>query len=303
MDAVSNGSRRFTAVLLAAFLVTVLALVAGGRGEAAAAEPGKALTLPGALPRADESGLVPINDIQMWYAIFNKKGGAPVLLIHGGLGSGDNWGNQIPALAKTHQVIIADSRGHGRSTRSARPFSFDVMTDDYVALLKHLHVDKVALVGQSDGAIIGLDMAMRYPERLGKLWAFGANFNHAGLRTDAPNPFQHRILGPALKKRRQDYEKLSPTPTEYESLFNAMNAMWETQPDFKPEQLARIRVPTVIADGENEELIRRDHTEALARLVPGATLVILPGVGHVAMWQDPQLYNQALLRFLDTVSK
>jgi pimeloyl-ACP methyl ester carboxylesterase len=104
------------------------------------------LPKPAALPMADESGLAPVDDIQMWYAIFNKSGSNPVLLIHGGLINADTWGNQVPVLAKTHQVIVADSRGHGRSTRSSKPFGYELMADDYLALLDHLKIDKVAIV-------------------------------------------------------------------------------------------------------------------------------------------------------------
>ncbi|HEY0686270.1 MAG TPA: alpha/beta hydrolase [Steroidobacter sp.] len=272
--------------------------MAGAHSNHAVAQSASQLTFPADLPRADESGRVRVSDIDMWYAVFNKGGENPVLLIHGGLGSADNWGNQLPALIKSHKVIVADSRGHGRSTRSERRIGYAIMTDDYVALLDRLEIDKVALVGLSDGAIIGLDMAMRYPERLSKLWAFGANYNVAGLRPDAPDVDNHPLIGPALRKLRQDYEKLSPTPTDYDSFFKAVNEMWAKEPDYQPEQLARITTPTVIADGEHDEFIKRAHTEELARLVPGAKLVILPDVGHLASWQNPRLFNEEMMRFL-----
>ena len=108
-----------------------------------------------------------------------------MLLIHGGLGSADDLGFQIPALADKHKVIVADSRGHGRSTRSDQPYSYALMADDYVALLDHLKIDKTALVGWSDGAIIGLDIAMRHPERLSRLFAFGANYTAEGWNASA----------------------------------------------------------------------------------------------------------------------
>ena len=87
------------------------------------------------------------------FPIFNKGGGNPVLLIHGGLVNGDSWGNQVRVLAKHHEIIIADSRGHGRSTRSSKPFGYELMANDYLALLDRLEIDKVALVGWSDGGI------------------------------------------------------------------------------------------------------------------------------------------------------
>ena len=74
--------------------------------------------------------------------------------------------------------------------------------------------------------------------------------------------------------------------------------MWATQPDYKPEQLAKITVPTMIADGEHDEGIKREHTEELAKLIPGAKLNILPGVSHFAFWQKPDEFNQAVLDFL-----
>ena len=293
-DAAMNTLRKTAVKGMAA---TVLAaIVVWGQ---ALADASKALVPPTPLPKPDESAHVRINDIQMWYAVFNKSGGDPVLLIHGGLGTADDWGNQISALAKTHKVIVADSRGHGRSTRSAQPLGYALMADDYLALLRHLKVDKVAVVGQSDGAIIGLELAMRHPEYLTRLWAYAANFNTTGLVTDGPNPMTDPVFGPAIVRKRKEYERLSSTPADYDSLFKAVNEMWQSQPNYQAAELARIKTRTAIADGEREELIKHEHTNELARRVPGSKLVLLPGVGHLAMWQDPSLYNRELLRFLD----
>ena len=93
-----------------------------------------------------------------------------MLLIHGGVGHADLWAHQVNDLMKDH-MIMADSRGHGRSSRTADPYSYSLMASDYLALLDYLKVDKVALVGWSDGGIIGLNIAMKHPERLIKLFA------------------------------------------------------------------------------------------------------------------------------------
>jgi pimeloyl-ACP methyl ester carboxylesterase len=79
---------------------------------------------PAALLPADESGLAPVDDIMMWYAVHNKGGGDPVLLVHGGTSNAETWGNQVPALVRHHEVILGESRGHGRSTRSGKPYSY-----------------------------------------------------------------------------------------------------------------------------------------------------------------------------------
>src|SRR4030095_5495008 len=108
-------------------------------------------------------------------------------MLHGGLGHSDVWGNQIPVFAQYFKVICADSRGHGRSTRSDQPYSYDLLASDVVALMVYLKIDKASMVGWSDGGIIGLDIAMNHPERLNRLFAFGANTNVAGLRSDIAN--------------------------------------------------------------------------------------------------------------------
>ena len=133
------------------------------------------MTLPPtpALPQPQESGLAPVNGVKIWYATFGS--GEPVILLHGGLAHAEYWGKQVPALAAHYRVVVMDSRGHGRSSRDARPFGYDLMTDDVVGLMGFLKIDKAAVVGWSDGAILGLDMALRHPERLSKLFAFAAN--------------------------------------------------------------------------------------------------------------------------------
>ncbi|WP_425591316.1 alpha/beta fold hydrolase [Brucella abortus] len=92
----------------------------------------------------------------MYYRVVGK--GPPILLIHGGLSDQHVWDAQLPILARHHSVIVADSRGQGRSTRTDEPITYRLMADDYVALLDYLHIDKVDLVGWSDGGIIGLDI-------------------------------------------------------------------------------------------------------------------------------------------------
>lgn len=283
-------------VVATAFALTT-ALIVAGCSPSAETRVWKTLPKPAALPMADESGLAPVDDIQMWYAIFNKSGGNPVLLIHGGLVNADTWGNQVPVLAKTHKVIIADSRGHGRSTRSSKPFGYELMADDYLALLDHLKIDKVALVGWSDGGNIGLDIAMRHPERLIKLWAFGANTVVTGLKDGFD---KDPVFAAAIVEAGEDYKRVSPTPNEYDAFVAASGQMWNTQPDYRPEQIARIVTPTVITAGEYDEVVKREHTEEIARLIPGAKLLIVPGVSHFAHRQNPELYNRELTGFLDS---
>src|SRR5216684_1366159 len=162
--------RRFALVCLLILLAPALAR----------AEP-QWLSLPPTptLPKAVESGYAPLNGVKIWYASFGR--GEPVILLHGGLANSNYWGNQVRALALRYRVIVMDSRGHGRSTRNDQPYGYDMMAADVVALMGFLKIPKAAIVGWSDGAILGLDIAMKHPERLSKLFAFAANSDPSGV--------------------------------------------------------------------------------------------------------------------------
>lgn len=245
------------------------------------------------LPKAKKSGYAEVNGIKLYYAIYGK--GQPLLLLHGGLGNADYWGNQVPAFANKYQVIVVDSRGHGRSTRDDKPFSYGLMASDVLALLDFLKIKRTALVGWSDGGVIGLDIAIHHPDRLTKLFAFGANYSMTGVRPDIGNS---AVFKRYITQAGQDYTRLSQTPADYESFLAAVSKMWETEPNYAQDQLRHISVPTAISDGEHDEAIRRDHTEEMAKLIPNAKLIILPDASHFAMWQQPAAFNKAVLGFL-----
>lgn len=206
--------------LWTALTVAVLLLFAG---VAHAEERWQTLPEPAPMPKADESGYAPVNGIQMYYAVYGK--GDPVLLIHGGLGHADIWSNQVTELAKTHKVIVADSRGHGRSTRTEEPFGYDLMASDYVALLDHLKIDKTALVGWSDGGIIGIDLAMNHPERLTRVFAQAANVTTDGVD---PGVLTNKTFAAYIERSGRDYKKLSRTPDQYDAFVGQISKMWET---------------------------------------------------------------------------
>ncbi|QND49061.1 alpha/beta hydrolase [Rhizobium lusitanum] len=241
-------------------------------------------------PQSKVSGLADVNDIKMYYAEYGK--GSPILFIHGGLGNADVWGRQITDFAKDHLVIVADSRGHGRSTRSQQPFGYDLMTSDYVALLNYLKIDKVTLVGWSDGGIIGIDMAMKYPDRLTRVIAQAANVTTDGVKPDVMN---NKTFNDYINAAGEYYKKLSPTPNEYDAFVKQISDMWATQPAWTATDLGKITVPITLAIGDHDEAVKLDHTQMMAKEIPGAKLVILKNASHFAMLQDPKGYD-AMIR-------
>jgi len=137
-----------------------------------------------------------------------------VILLHGGLANADYWGNQIGALMLRHTVIVMDSRGHGRSTRDSRPCGYDLMADDVVSLMDVLKVPKDDIVGWSDGATLGLNLAIRRPDRVGRIFAFAATTGTSGTKYGT-------IVSPTIvdfiKRGSQEYKAYSTTPKEFGS--------------------------------------------------------------------------------------
>ena len=244
------------------------------------------------LPKPERSGFAAVNGIRLWYAVFGA--GSPVILVHGGMGNSNYWGLQIPALARQFQVIVLDSRGHGRSTRNNETITYHLMATDVVALMDALHVPKAALVGWSDGAIIGLDIAIHHPDRLTKLFAFAANSDSSALKDVDKDP----LFNAYFSRTEEEYKKLSPTPTDLKVFLEELDKMWTTEPHFSDDQLRSIKVPTWIVDGDRDEVIKREDTDHMAALIPVAGELILPEVSHFALLQDPGQFNDVLLRFL-----
>src|ERR687884_1905889 len=107
------------------------------------------------LPDTNEQGYVEHDGARIWYAAYGS--GPPVILLHGGLGHSGNWGYQVPALLRSgYGAGVIDSRGHGRSTRDARPFTYELMASDVLAVMDEIGIDRAAFIGWSDGACISL---------------------------------------------------------------------------------------------------------------------------------------------------
>jgi pimeloyl-ACP methyl ester carboxylesterase len=251
---------------------------------------------PAPLPAWNQQGRVEHDGASIWWASFGA--GPPVILLHGGDASSDIWGDQVPALiADGHRVIVIDSRGHGRSTRDARPLTYVRLESDVIAVMDAAGVSHAAVVGWSDGAIIALIMAMHDPARVTRVFAFGANMDVTALR---PLGALAATVPQVQAWLASDYDAISPTPGGFALLERAVLAMQTTQPNYAAADLAAIRGPQIaIVDGDHEEFIRRRHTVWLARTIPGAQLIILPGVSHFAPVQAPDVFNAAMLGFLD----
>ena len=284
----------------AIFVLMALAVFAAPSRGVAGQAPDLLPTPPDLPPPAVE-GRVEHDGARIWYATFGADASGdrpPVILLHSGEASSDIWGWQVPALIADHRrVLVIDSRGHGRSSRDGR-IGYELMEGDVIAVMDAAGVRQADVVGWSDGAIVGLVMAMKHPQRVRRVFAFGANTDVAGglkpLGAFAPASRSAEAL------LRAEYARDTGSASGFDRLVAADVWMQLTQPNYLADKLAAIRGPAVaIADGDHDELIRHRHTEYLARTIPGATLIWLPHAGHFAPLQAPDAFNAAMLEFLD----
>jgi len=253
---------------------------------------------PRPLPATGLQGYVENAGARIWYASHGSGSGPAVILLHGGLGHSGNWGHQLPALVDNgYRVVAIDSRGHGRSTRDAQPYSYELMAADVLAVMDALHLDnlnKAHLVGWSDGACTALLLAGRAPERVTSVFFFACNMDPSGTKPFEPTP----VINRCFSRHTRDYAELSVTPDQFQNFVEAVGLMQRTQPNYSAQDLAGITVPVAIVQSEHDEFIKRDHAEYLAQNIPGAEFVFLEGVSHFAPLQRPAQFNAAMLSFL-----
>jgi pimeloyl-ACP methyl ester carboxylesterase len=174
----------------------------------------------------------------------------------------------------------------------SRSFGYRQFAEDVVALLDQLGIERIAIVGWSDGAITGLELAMAKPERVSKLFAFGANKTVEGLK---PTGSRSRTFAMFVECCKAEYPRLSPHRDRWPQLMDGLRAMWRSQPSFTTQRLATIRAPTAIADSEYYEIIKREQTEEMSREVPNAKLILQPAASH---FRCPGEFNRILFEFL-----
>jgi pimeloyl-ACP methyl ester carboxylesterase len=236
-----------------------------------------------------------VNGIRMYYETYGR--GPVLVLLHGGAGNGLQFSGQVPYLRKHFRLIVPDECAQGRSTDRPGPLTYHAMAEDVIALMDRLHVRRASVMGWSDGGIVGLDMAIHHPARVGRLVTFGANFTPDGLNPEDV-AWNARAgaddFGPIV---RHAYQALAPDPSHYEVAMDKIIAMWRTQPRFTLAELGSIRARTLIAAGEHD-VVRLEHTALLARAIPGARLWIVPGASHSVIQEKTELVNRTVLDFL-----
>lgn len=229
-----------------------------------------------------------IRGFKMYAEVYGQ--GQPLLFIHGNGGSINNFTKQIPYFSKKYKVIIADSRAQGKSTDPADSLTYEMMADDYAALLDAMKIDSAYVVGWSDGGINGLLLAMRHPEKVKKLAVTGAN-----LRPDT-TAVPAEIWNMVTPMYNELKNKSNKSETE-NSGYKLLRLLVEN-PHIPLSDLQKIYCPSLIIGGDHD-VIKEEHTMEIFKNIPKAFLWILPNSGH----STPVVYADEFNKKVDAFFK
>ncbi len=227
--------------------------------------------------------------VTLYYETYGA--GPPLLLVHGNGFSIGSLAAQIAFFRERYRVIAMDSRDQGRSSDSDGPLTYDRMTDDLAALLDHLRLDSVDVVGWSDGGIEALLLGVRHPARVRKIVAMAPNLNPGlgAIYKEADELIRTMLasMPDSVRKTPQGRRELKVT------------GMLRKEPNIDPAMLGRITAPTLILAGDHD-VIRLEHIVDMFNHVPNAQLAILPNSTHMVPYDDPASFNATVERFLST---
>jgi len=255
-----------------------------------------------------------VNGISLYFQTHGA--GQPMILLHGGLGSGEMFGPVLPALAEHHQVIAVDLQGHGRTADIDRPLALGLMADDIAALIDHLGLEKPDVVGYSLGGGVALHTALRHPAKVGRLVVASVN-----LRPDAVDPeirAQQGQVNAAAAEFMKDtpmyelYQRVAPRPEDFPRLLDKIGELMSQDYDVT-EDVRGLQVPTLVVAADADMAPPSHYVEIFALLDGGLrdggwmgenrpkgghALAILPGLTHYNLFSSP-LFAAVTLAFLD----
>ena len=246
---------------------------------------------------SDVGKFAKVNGINMYYETYGDPAKQPLLLIHGNGGSIFAERCQIEHFKSQYYVVIADSRFHGKSDNGSEELTYDLMAKDYNALLNYLKIDSAYIIGQSDGGIIGLLLAMNYPKKVKKLVASGPSLRPDSTALYAWDREQMRITIENVKNKRNTGD----TSLQLKRIWATENLMVK-YPNIQNNELSKIKSSVLITAGDEDE-IRLEHILDIYHNIPNANLFIMPGATHFILRQEYAIFNQIVERFLNNPFK
>lgn len=215
-----------------------------------------------------------------------KGKGRPLILLHGNGEDGSYFKNQLEYFSRSYRVIAADTRGHGKSPRGTAGFTIGQFAEDLKKLMDRLDIEKAAVLGFSDGANIAMRFALKYPGRLDALILNGGNLDARGIKPSVQLPIEigYRIA------------KLFAGKSEEAKRNMELLGLMVNEPNIRPEELRLIKVPALVIAG-TRDMVKRGHTEMIAKSIPNAKLAIIKG-DHFIANKEPERFNREIEGFL-----
>lgn len=233
---------------------------------------------------------VEVNGLRLYYETYGI--GSPLLVIHGNGGSIDSMRCQIAHFSRSDQVIAVDSRSHGKSGDGAGRLTYEQMADDLAALLDQIKIDRVDIIGQSDGGIVALLLAIRHPSKVRAFVASGPN-----LRPDSTAVFPWSIDRVENRLREAEAMLAKGDNSRNWARIKQWNELMLREPNIPTSDLRRIQAPGLIIAGD-EDVITPEHLLEIYRNIPRAHLFIMPGATHFMVREEYEWYNAMADRFL-----
>jgi pimeloyl-ACP methyl ester carboxylesterase len=242
---------------------------------------------------------VSVRGSQIYYETLGK--GEPVVLLHGGFGTNEDFASQIPELAKHFKVVAFERPGHGHTADNGEPFHYSTMAEYTVGFIEALGLNGANLVGWSDGTIVALLVAISRPDLVKRLICISGNFDANGLKSNIVD-WIRTATPESFRKDASDfvrrYEEATPDgPAHYPTVFEKTMKMWLAEPKIGKEELARITAPTLVMGGDRD-MIAPEHLLEEFKSIKGAQMCIIPGSTHMLLSEKPEDSNRAILEFL-----
>jgi len=233
--------------------------------------------ISGSANAQDRSGYAPVNGIRMYYEI-HGKGGMPVVLIHGGGSTIEtSFHYLLPLLAAHRRVIALETQGHGRTSGREGPETFQQDADDVAALMGYLQIAKADFLGFSNGGSTVLQIAIRHPDLVDKIVPISGAYQRDGLVAGFFENMPKATLDVMPAVLREAFLKLTPDSAKLVAMFEKDKQRMIDFPDWSDGDLRSIKAPAMIISSDRD-VITPEHSARMARMIPGARLVILPGV-------------------------
>lgn len=256
--------------------------------------PSEALTF-------DLGSTVEVGDTALFVAQAGRMDGPPVVLLHGGLGSRNDFLPLAQHLSADCRLVAIDSRGHGRSALGIMPLTYAQLERDVGMVLAALDLREAVIIGHSDGAIVALRLASSGKFHLRGVIAVGAHGelpSHDPTREIYEGVTEEEWRG-MFAEQVERYEGENPTP-DFSRLFEATRAMWlgSDENAYPGASVSRIRCPLLVVHGDDDFLVSRRHAFDLAEQVEGARVLNLPFASHTVLEDDPEAVLPAVRAFL-----